>query len=230
MSEDLIELLLASLVFTVSHVGMATDTFRAPLVNTIGKWPFRIFYSVVSSVLLVWVVVSYFDAPYMPFYGPTMGMKHLTLSVMAIVSFFIVCGFSTPHPTAVGPQTGKSVPDVQGIFKITRHPVLWGIILWAICHIIANGHVAAVLFFGSFGLLGIAGAYRLNRKRRSANRVTWEAYMKATSHVPMVAIMQGRTRFKRGEYRWWQVLLSVGLYAGLLFLHEPIIGRYVLPF
>lgn len=230
MSETLVELSLASIAFVGSHIVMASGPVREPMVEKIGKWPFRILYSLVSSLILAWMIISYFNAPIFSLYTPTIGMKHLTLSVMAVVSFFLVCGFSTAHPTAAELENGNFVVGVHGVFKITRHPVLWGIILWALCHIIANGHVAALIFFGSFALLAIAGANRMNMKRRLADSDTWDAYMKVTSHVPLVAILKGQTRIERGEYRWWQVLLSVGLYAGLLFLHEPIIGRYVMPF
>jgi uncharacterized membrane protein len=33
---------------------------------------------------------------------------------------------------------------------ITRHPMLWGISIWAVAHLLANGDAASVGLFGSF--------------------------------------------------------------------------------
>jgi len=34
--------------------------------------------------------------------------------------------------------------------RVTRHPMLWGVTLWSVAHLIANGDLASILLFGSF--------------------------------------------------------------------------------
>ena len=38
---------------------------------------------------------------------------------------------------------------VHGITRVTRHPRLCGVSLWAIAHLLVNGHLAALLMFGA---------------------------------------------------------------------------------
>jgi uncharacterized membrane protein len=37
----------------------------------------------------------------------------------------------------------------RGIQRVTRHPFLWGVAVWAFVHLIANGDVASLMLFGS---------------------------------------------------------------------------------
>lgn len=36
----------------------------------------------------------------------------------------------------------------RGIVRITRHPFLWGVALWALVHFIVNGDLASVILSG----------------------------------------------------------------------------------
>ncbi|MBN33412.1 MAG: hypothetical protein CMM46_01300 [Rhodospirillaceae bacterium] len=69
---------------------------------------------------------------------------------MLALVFFVVCGNATPNPSSVGSEKALERENAAGgIFSITRHPLLWGIALWALAHLIANGDVASLLFFAS---------------------------------------------------------------------------------
>lgn len=39
--------------------------------------------------------------------------------------------------------------------RLTRHPVLLGVVLWAVAHLIVNEDLASILMFGGFGLLAL---------------------------------------------------------------------------
>lgn len=39
--------------------------------------------------------------------------------------------------------------------RCTAHPMLWAITLWALVHLLANGDLAGLLLFGSFGLYSL---------------------------------------------------------------------------
>ena len=37
--------------------------------------------------------------------------------------------------------------------RLTAHPMLWSITLWALVHLLANGDLAGLLLFGGFGAI-----------------------------------------------------------------------------
>ncbi len=41
----------------------------------------------------------------------------------------------------------------QGIFSVTRHPLTWGIALWASAHLLANGDLVSLIFFANLLVL-----------------------------------------------------------------------------
>ena len=112
---------------------------------------------------------------------------------MLIAALFVVVGVSTPSPTTAGmeSQLTRGV-QVRGITRITRHPFLWGVALWAFVHFVINGDVAAALVFGSLLLLAVVGTSSIDAKRRNAYGESWELFSRETSNVPFAAILQRR--------------------------------------
>ena len=232
MSGTLFELLAASVAFVGIHMVMSSNPVRTPMFARLGRKSFRMAYSLISAVLFTWMITAYIHAPTLDVFEPNTAMKHASFSIMGLACFFIVFGYTTSNPMAVGKQGNGTKTQAHGVLKITRHPVMWGTALFAFCHMLASGHVAALIFFGSIAFLAIAGANHVDNNKRSNEKGDWDAYMQATSFVPLVAIIKGRTRVERGEYKKWQMALTAALYVGLLMSHEPIIGRHIilLPF
>ena len=232
MSGTLFELSAASVAFVVIHMAMSSNPIRTPMLARLGQNSFRLVYSVITAVLFTWMITAYIQAPTLDVFEPSIAMKHVSFSAMGVACFFIVFGYTTSNPMAVGKQGKGAKTQAHGVLKITRHPVMWGTAIFALCHMLANGHLAALIFFGAIAFLAIAGANHIDNNKRKHEKGDWDAYMQATSFVPLVAIIKGRTRVERGEYKWWQMALTAALYIGLLMSHEPIIGRHIilLPF
>ena len=72
-------------------------------------------------------------------------------------------------------------------------------VLWAIGHIVANGDVASLLFFGSLGALSLWGSFLIDAKKARTMGADWTAFAAATSNVPFLAIAQSRNRLVPGE-------------------------------
>ena len=47
--------------------------------------------------------------------------------------------------------------------RATRHPQLWGVILWAVAHLLVNGDAASVVLFGGLLLWAVASILLINR-------------------------------------------------------------------
>ena len=112
----------------------------------------------------------------------------------------------------------------EGIVRVTRHPFLIGVGLWAVVHLIANGDVASFIFFGALAITALAGTVSIDAKRRRALGRGWQSFAAQTSIVPFAAIAAGRTRFNPGEIAGSQWVAALVAYALMLGGHSHIIG------
>lgn len=111
-----------------------------------------------------------------------------------------------------------------GVLRITRHPLMWGIALWALLHLVANGDLASLIFFGTFLSLAVKGTFDLDRKRLREYKERWRNYMDATSNIPFQAIFRGRQKLEWRELGWWRIVLALLFYGGLLHAHARLFG------
>ena len=116
-------------------------------------------------------------------------------------------------------------PDaVKGMVRITRHPFLWGVALWALGHLIVNGDRASLVLFGSLLALAVFGTASIDAKRRRKLGATWDAFAAQTSNLPFAAILSGRQSLKLGEIGLWRLVGAVAVWAGLIFAHRFVAG------
>jgi uncharacterized membrane protein len=115
------------------------------------------------------------------------------------------------------------------MLRVTRHPVMWGIFLWAVVHLLANGDMASVLFFGTFATLAMVGTHVIDLKRTRRNEPGWGVFMQATSNVPFLAIAERRQRFRPREIGLTRVAAALALYVLLIVIHPWLFGAYILP-
>jgi uncharacterized membrane protein len=108
---------------------------------------------------------------------------------------------------------------IHGITRVTRHPRLCGVTLWAIAHLLVNGNLAAVIMFGSVLVTVVNGMASIDRKRHRALGARWDEFEAQTSRVPFAAILAGRTRFEMSEFSAWQIALPVGVFAAVFWVH-----------
>jgi len=228
MSSNIYSLGIASALFIASHLGMSMSAVRTPLIGRLGPLGFKVLYSLVSLWIFTWMVNAYMQAPRIELFSPSMANQHWSLTMMLLAAFMVVAGFTTASPTAMGGEEKGFSTGPRGIVKITRHPVMWGFALFGIAHVVANGHLAALLFFGALVGLALSGAWHIDARRRAVHGEAWADFEAETSFVPLVAIATGRTRVEKGEIKWWQSLLAVGLYIGMLAAHAQA-GRDVFP-
>lgn len=229
MSETLWPLVLAVVVFVGVHIGLSVSSFRATMIGKLGKWPYMALYSVLMLGLLYGLILAYAAAPHVPVFTPGTPLKHGALTLMLIAVYFIVAGYTTPSIVLLGAEELGLAKGPRGILKITRHPVLWGVALWGVTHMLATGDGAALIFFGGMVVLAVAGAAHMERRKRLQLGAEWDAFAAATSFWPLAAIIGGRTRIEAGEIRWWQTAAALLVYAGLLFAHAAA-GRNVFPY
>jgi uncharacterized membrane protein len=179
---------------------------------------------------LLWLCLAYAHAPRIPLWGPVPGLKSVALVGVLAAILFVTLGVTTPSPTAVGGEALlRRGAGAVGIQRITRHPFLWGVALWALMHLIVNGDAASVLLFGGLLVIALAGPPSIDRKRRRMLGADWTAFAAETSNLPFLAIAQGRNRLTFGEHKLWQWLVALAACGLLLTLHQPLFGVSPLP-
>lgn len=206
-------LVAATGVFLGTHFVSGTP-LRPALISAIGIWPYRAAYSLVALVTLAWMAWAYSAAPYIQLWA---GMRALPYILMPLAFALIACGYYR-NPTAVGAEKLlRSEDPARGVIRITRHPIMWGIILWAAAHIVARGDLKSLVFFGGLLLVALGGT--LSMDARKSREPGWPRFAALTSHVPFVAIAQGRNRLDWGEIGWLRPAIGLALFFGILLFH-----------
>lgn len=220
------DLWFASLFFVGTHLIIPSAPLREPLVRRLGETRYRLLYSLLAAVGLVWMVAAWRAAPHVPLFEPSTAIRHAVPTLMILAFLLVVCGLTAPNPMAVGQRPDADAREpATGMLRVTRHPFLWGVALWALLHLLANGDLAATVFFGSFAVLAVVGSVLIDRRRMRAGGPGWGVFLQRTSNVPCVAILQGRQRLLLAEIGWWRLLLALALWAVALVLHAPLFGR-----
>jgi uncharacterized membrane protein len=219
----MLSLVLGAICFTGIHFGIAGTPLRDSAIAALGEGAYRVVFSIVSLAAIVWLVMAYKDAPYVATWGIPEWWKPIAIILMLPAFLLAVIGLTTPNPTSVG-QEGRVARLPEGIVRVTRHPFLIGVGLWAVVHLIANGDVASFIFFGALAITALAGTVSIDAKRRRALGPGWQSFTAQTSIVPFAAIAAGRTRFNPGEIAASQWVAALIAYALMLGGHSHIIG------
>lgn len=224
MTGSLAALAIATALFIASHLVLSAPPLRGRLQAALGAGAFRGLYAALALALLVWAGLAYRAAPVVDLWYPPVAMRHLSLTIMALAAILVVAGMTTANPTVVGAADRVAAAGPVGILKVTRHPVMWGIALWGIAHLLANGDAAALILFGGLTLLAVVGPLAQERRKSQAGGGGWAAYVRQTSWLPFLAIARGRTRLRPAEIGWARIAAGLALYAALLLLHPWLFG------
>jgi uncharacterized membrane protein len=229
-SETLTAVSLATIAFVGGHFLLSWTPVRGALVARLGRGAFLGVYSVLVAAAFVWMNLAYVRSPVFEMWEPTEAGWIATLVLMPFAAIFLVCGIATPNPTAVHGERVLDRPDpTRGIFRVTRHPILWSIALWAMVHVAATGDTASLIFFGGLVILALAGMAHIDARKRATDPERFRLLAAATSVVPFRAIVEGRARFSLSEIGWGRIVGGLALYLILLYGHEWVIGIIVAP-
>jgi uncharacterized membrane protein len=221
-------LLAASATFFLLHSVPATP-LRARFVAAFPQLYAAIF-SLASAGAIWWMVHAFNAAPY----GEKLWtMPETWLWLKAGLVFFayvlIVCGVITPNPSAPGGDKVLAKRDAaEGIYAITRHPLMWGIAIWAIAHMISMPNARGLVFFGGFAATALIGSW-LQQRRKRWEVAGWGAFEAKTSYWPFWAIFEGRAKFSFAAIGWGRLAIAAALWALILHFHLSWFGVQPLP-
>lgn len=213
---------LAALLWLCLHIGVAGTALRGAIVARLGEAGFRAAFSLASAVALVLLVMAWREAPPLPPMWFAPGWLRMLLAAAMLPAFVLLVASFRRNPTAAG-------GEARGIQRVTRHPMLWSIAIWAAVHVVGNGDMASLIFFGTFLTTALAGMPSIDAKLAARQPEAWARLGAATSILPFGAILAGRNRLSLREIGWGPPLLGLLAWAALLHLHGRLFGVPALP-
>jgi uncharacterized membrane protein len=221
-------LIAASAFFLLIHFGVSGTRLRDVLVARMGDGPYRGAFSLVSAAGLLWLIIAYGRTPTVRLWDQPTGLRPLAFVLVLIAFLFVVIGLATPNPTTAGMESKltEETDIARGVVRITRHPFLWGVALWALVHFIMNGDLASLILFGSLLLLAVGGTASIDAKRRRKFGNGWTRFSQATSNLPFVAIAGGRNALGPAlrEIGILRPIVAVVVYALIFIFHGRLFG------
>jgi uncharacterized membrane protein len=165
-------LILGLVLFLGAHsVRIFADGWRTRWIAQRGELAYKGLYALASLLglgLLAWGYGATRAAP-VELWQPPRGMSHLA-ALLTLISFIFVAA--------------AYVPGNQIKSKL-KHPMLLGVKVWALAHLLANGRLADVVLFGAF-LAWAVLCFRAARQRDRAQHITYAAGRALPTVITMV--------------------------------------------
>ncbi len=185
MVDPLISLIAASIAFVGTHFAMS-HPLRASMVRLLGDGGFMIAYSLVSAATMAWMYFAFVATPAgAPLWGGYGDGVWIVASIVTLLALVLFAGSLIGNPALPAPGAEKAALQVpSGVFKVTRHPMMWGFGLWAFAHLIAAPTLRTVVVALAIGVLALVGARLQDRKKELLMGDAWRQWEANTSYWP----------------------------------------------
>lgn len=188
MDQSLISLTAASIALVGTHFALS-HPLRAALVKVVKERGFLGLYSLVALACLYWMAQAFKASPTADLPGSgTIGW--VVASLLTIVALVLFLGSlrknpALPNPTGPDPTGATKIPNApEGVFTVTRHPMMWSFALWALSHIVLWWSVRTLIVATAILLLALVGAHLQDRKKRVLIGEGWARWSARTSYWP----------------------------------------------
>jgi uncharacterized membrane protein len=190
--------LVAGLVlFLGAHsVRVFADGWRRSMISGVGEKPWKGVYTLVSIAGFVLIVVGYGMARHDPvlLWGqPPVAMRHVA-ALLTLVAFVLLAAAYVPG---------------NGIKAKLHHPMILGVKVWALAHLLANNTLADVVLFGSFLVWAVLD-FRAARKRDQAQGTVYREGTMARTAIAVVVGAVAWAVFAFWLHRAWIGVAPMG--------------------
>jgi len=185
-------LILGLILFLGVHsVRIFADPWRTRTISARGEKPYKGLYTVISLAGFALIVWGYGLARHNPvvIWNPPRGMNHLAALLM-LFSFVLLVAAYVPR---------------NAIKAKLHHPMILGVKVWALAHLLANGMLADVVLFGAFLVWAVLD-FRAARQRDRAGNVQYAA---GTAKGTTIAVVVGLVAY--GVFAVWLHGILIGV-------------------
>jgi uncharacterized membrane protein len=211
-------LVVASAAFAGTHFLMS-HPLRGAMVGALGEKGFAGLYSIISLLTFGWMIWAYpaasAEAPAPLWDAGRAGFIIATL--LMLLGSVLFMGSLRRNPAF--PRPGKpitKIDDPNGVYAITRHPMMWGFSLWAAVHAIVNPTEASLVLGFAIAFLALAGAALQDRKKEALLGDLWRGWEAKTSFVPYGRGLKSADAFA--------LVLGTLVWLGATWVHNPPVG------
>ncbi len=148
-------LILGLVIFLGVHsVRIVADGWRTRTIAAWGEMRWKGLYAALSLLGFALIVWGYGQARLMPVtvWQPPLPMRHVA-ALLTLISFVMLVATYVPG---------------NAIKARLRHPMVLGVKVWALAHLLANGQLADMVLFGAFGVWAVL-SFRSARQRDRIN-------------------------------------------------------------
>jgi uncharacterized membrane protein len=214
-------LALATTAFVGTHLALS-HPLRTRLVQNMGEAGFSGLYSIVAVLTLGWMILAWRAIEVsVPWWIAPHWWWPVASAIMLFATVLLVGAFvrNPAFPHAGGAK--QAARPATGVFAITRHPMNWAIILWALVHLSLWWSPRNIIVAVGMLVLAFAGSIGQDRKKRAVVGQAWRDWEARTSFVPFVALIGGRTKWRAAAPGWVAFLGGLALWLLVTWWHAP---------
>jgi uncharacterized membrane protein len=175
--------------FVATHFFLSHPA-RGRAIALMGGVGFQIFYSLIAFATLGWAVMEFRSAPYGDPLWAVGDLLWAIATVIMLVASVLLVGSFKGNPAL----PGAPMPShVGGVFRVTRHPMMWSFALWSLSHALVSPRPAVLILCVTVAFMALAGAAGQDKKKAVLMGSSWKSW-------------ESRTRF----WPKWTALFSVG--------------------
>ncbi len=222
MQSGVFLLILATVSFVGTHLLMS-HPLRAGLVGRLGEKGFMGAYSLVSFATLGWMIYAARAMVTAMLAAPPLALWPLASAVM-LLACVLLAGSLIGNPALPSPDGAPRVPErARGVFALTRHPMMWSFILWALVHMAVWPSDRTLVLGLGVALLSFVGAKGQDAKKLRLVGEPWRRWCARTSFWPFAALLSGRAAWRDAFPGWLALIGGATLWVAALALH-PLLG------
>jgi uncharacterized membrane protein len=212
----------AAVAFVGSHF-LLSHPLRNRLVRAMGEVGFLGVYSLVAFLTLGWLIVAYLKAPLTaPLWPVGNGLWAIATVVMLIASILLMGSLIRNPALPTGGRPAAFPETARGAFAVTRHPMMWSLALWGLCHIAVFPVAKNIVLAAAIVLLALVGAALQDRKKERLQPDLWPEWESKTSYLPFAAIIAGRAQL--GGFGLHALLGGLVVWLVATWAHMPLAG------
>ena len=213
MDPALGSLIAASAALVVTHFTLS-HPLRPVLAKGLGEGGFLGLYSLVAAACMVWMYYAFTAIPVQqtPLWPGFDDVSWAIGSLLTLVALVLFTGSLTGNPALPAPGAAEAAErEPAGVFRVTRHPMMWGFAFWAIAHILAAPTARTLTVSTAILVLALVGAYLQDRKKARLMGNSWRTWQGTTTFWPRLA------ELPRAGFTVW--IIATALWLALTYAH-----------